>query len=223
MTIDIYIREKSGKREIRIPLLPESFSFPSGDVMFITSDIMGRGEVAVPSGTELGNYSWESEFPGELRKNDPMMHGSWQDPKNYVSILDYWKANHPVLNLLIVGYPVNVDVYLKEFTPTASGPFGDISYKIVFVEARSITINTTKVETSQLPQRQYYRPNTYTIVAGDCLWTISERFYATSDMTYEIYKANKEIIEKTAKQKGFKSSDNGHWIFPGTTIILPDV
>ena len=223
MTIDIYIREKSGKREIRIPLLPEEFSFPSGNTMFVTSDIMGRGEVATPSGTELGRYSWESEFPGAFRKNDSMLRGAWKDPQSYVSILDDWKRNGETLNLLITGYPVNVDVYIKEFDTTGFGAFGDISYKLEFIEARSITITTTKMAASQLPQRQYYRPNTYTTVPGDCLWSISERFYVTSDMWTVIYQANKEIIEKTARAKGFKSSDNGHWIFPGTTFILPDV
>lgn len=221
MTIDIYIREKSGTREIRIPLLPEEFSFPSGDVMFISCDIMGRGEVATPSGTELGRYSWESEFPGALRKNDAMMRGKWQDPKNYVSILEDWKKNGTMLNLLITGYPVNVDVYVQEFIPRGSGAFGDISYEITFKEARSITIKSTKATEAELPKRQTYKSSYYTIVAGDTLWAIAEKFYGDGTKKSEIYEANKEVLEREAKNRGFSSSENGHWIFVGTVITLP--
>ena len=221
MTIDIYIREKGGTREIRIPLLPEEFSFPSGDVMFISCDIMGRGEVAVPSGVELGRYSWESEFPGVNRKNDAMLRGKWKNPKTYVSILDDWKKNGTMLNLLVTGYPVNVDVYLSEFIPRGTGAFGDISYEITFKEAKSITIKSTKADKNQLPKRQDYKPSHYTIVAGDTLWSIAEKFYGDGKKKSEIYKANKETLESAARLRGMKSSENGHWIFVGVLITLP--
>ena len=31
----------------------------------------------------------------------------------------------------------------------------------------------------------------------------------------------KDIIEETAKKRGMKSSDNGHWIFPGVKLSIP--
>lgn len=221
MTIDIYIREKSGTREIRIPLLPEEFSFPSGDVMFISCDIMGRGEVAIPSGMELGSYAWESEFPGALRKNDAMMRGTWKDPKTYVSILEDWKKNGTMLNLLITGYPVNVDVYIEEFNPRGTGAFGDISYELVLKEARSITIKVTQADESQLPKRQSYKPTEYLIVGGDTLWSIAEKFYGDGTYKQQLYEANKETLDKEARYRGFTSSENGHWIFQGSVITLP--
>lgn len=221
MTVDIYIKEVSGKREIRVPLLPEEFIFPSGNTMFISTDIMGRGEVAVPSGTELGRYSWESEFPGALRKNDPMIRGTWQEPKTYRSLLEEWKSKGEKLNLLITGYPVNVDVYIKEFNTRGSGAFGDISYEIVFVEARSITISTTEVEESTLPTRNFYYANQYTILLGDTLWSIAEKFYGDGSRWQEIYNANKEILEAHANDRGMASTQNGRWIWPGTIITIP--
>ena len=221
MTVDIYIKEKSGKREIRIPLLPEEFSFPNGDVIFISNDIMGRGEVAVPSGTELGSYSWESEFPGALRKNDPMIRGTWQDPKMYRNILEDWKSKGEKLNLLITGYPVNVDVYIKEFNPKGSGAFGDISYEISFIEARSITITTINAAIVQLPTRNQYKSNQYTILLGDTLWSIAEKFYGDGTKWQSIYNANKAILEANAHDRGFVNTQNGRWIWPGTIIQIP--
>lgn len=222
MKVDIYIREKNGTREIRVPILPEKIPFPGGDAMFITHEIMNLGEVAIPSGTELAPYSWESVFPGELRKNDPMIRGSWIAPKTYDSILNDWKKKGTKLNLIVLGYPINADVYIKEYHPTASGPFGDIEYEISFVEARDIVITTSKVEQTTT-KRPATTSATYIIKKGDTLWGIAKKFYGTGTKWKTIYNANKEIIEKTAKARGFKSSDNGHWIFPGVKLTIPGV
>lgn len=219
MQVDIYIREKNGDREIRIPILPEKFSFPDGDATFITSDIMGWGEVAVPSGTELGSYTWESEFPGELRKNDPMIRGTWQDPKIYRNLLDEWKRKGTLLNILITGYPVNADVYCYKFVPDGEGPYGDIFYELEFIEAREITVTTT--DETKKTARSATVAKTYTIKSGDTLWSIAKAHYGDGTKWQTIYNANKEIIEKTAKQYGKSSSQNGHWIYPGVKLTIP--
>lgn len=219
MIVDIYIREKSGNREIRIPLLPEEFDFSKGDTMFVTADILGRGEVAVPSGIEMGSYSWKSEFPGPLRKNDAMMRGKWQDPKTYRSILEDWKRDGTKLNLLITGYPINVDVYCEEFSSTGTGPFGDINYEISFIEARDITIKYDRPSTG-ITVRSKSTGKTYTIKEGDTLWTIAENVYGSGGQWEKIYLANKDIIESTAK-KFRESSQYGHYIYPGVTLTLP--
>lgn len=216
MKVDIYIREKSGDREIRIPILPEKIQVNSGDAMLVAYNIMGSGEVAVPSGTELAAYSWESEFPGEQRQNSSMQRGPWSDPKTYDSTLKDWKKNGTKLNLLVTGYPINADVYLKTYNPTSEGPFGDIFYKLEFIEARDITIETSTVE------RPAATSKTYTIKSGDTLWAIAKKFYGSGASWPTIYNANKDIIESTAKKYGRKSSSGGHWIYPGVTLTIPD-
>lgn len=222
MQVDIYIREKNGDREIRIPILPDKFSFPYGDAIFISYDIMGWGEVSIPSGTELGAWSWESEFPGELRKNDPLIRGTWQDPKIYRSLLEEWKRKGILLNLLITGYPVNVDVYCKKFIPDGEGAFGDIVYELEFIEAREVTVTTTADE-AQKTTRSATTSTTYTIKSGDTLWAIAKSLYGDGTKWETIYNANKEIIEKTAKQYGKTSSQNGQWIYPGVKLTIPSL
>ena len=224
MQVDIYIREKSGKRELRMPLLPEKLSFHSGDATVIEYDIMGLGVVEVPSGTEPNTYMWESAFPGWYRQDDPMIRGIWYDPDDYNRVLNEWKKNGTELNLLVTGYPINDDVFIKEYHATAAGPFGDIYYEIAFTEARKITITTTKEE-QQAPEtttRPTEEKKTYTTVSGDTLWAIAKKFYGDGSKWTIIYEANKDIIEKTAKSHGKNSSENGKWIYPGITLVIPD-
>lgn len=223
MMVDIYIREKSGKREIRIPLIPEEIQFQDGDAIVVSYDIMGLGEVAIPSGTELGKWAWKSEFPGFNRQDDPMIRGLWFEPNDYDRVLNDWKEKGTELNLLVTGYPINADVYLQKYHGTASGAFGDISYEIGFIEARSIVVTTTKAEQTAATTRPASASSTYTIKSGDTLWGISLKFYGTGTKWGTIYDANKDIIEKTAKKYGRKSSDNGHWIYPGVTLTIPGV
>lgn len=221
MTVDIYIEEKSGKRGIRIPLLPEEISFPNGKVTFISSDIMGRGEVVEPSGTDLFECFWSSEFPGAQRKDDPMIRGEWKDPKSYVTILQDWMKKGTMLTILVIGYPVNMDVYIKEFEPKATGAFGDISYDIGFVEARTITIISDKADNQQPPVRNQYKANNYKILDGETLWEIAEKFYGDGSKWERIYNANKDIIEAHARDRGMANSQHGRWVWGGTIIVIP--
>ena len=219
MKVDIYIREKDGDREIRIPILPEEIVFDTGEAEFVSYDIMSRGEVAVPTGTKLAGIGWESELPGSGRRYDPMIRGTWRAPKYFHNILKDWKEKRTTLTILVVGYPFNFDVYLAKYSGDLSGAFGDIPYEIEFKEAREITIKTTKTSSSK--KRVSKKSTTYTIKKGDTLWVISERYLGSGSKWRTIYTANKKIIEATAKKHGKTSSDNGHWIYPGVKLTIP--
>lgn len=64
---------------------------------------------------------------------------------------------------------------------------------------------------------------TYTVKQGDNLWSIAKKFYGSGTKYTVIYEENKDIIEKKAKYYGKSSSDNGHWIYPGTKLTIPEV
>ena len=226
MNVEIYIWERGGERRLRIPILPEEIKSQMGETLFATYSIMNKGDVSVPTGTELARYSWESEFPGELRKNDPLIHGKWQDPKKYHDTLEAWKASGEPLILTVIGFPmINVDVYLKSYTATAAGAFGDIYYELEFEKLREIKVTktapSTATATAATAKRTTKQFLTYTIVSGDTLWAIAKKFYGDGNKWSIIYANNKAIIESTAKKRGKKSSSNGWWIFPGVKLKIP--
>ena len=74
MAIDIYIKERNGSREIRIPVLPEKISVSTGGTVRASYDIMDKGPVEIPTGSGLRGIKFESFFPGvagtaHLQKN----------------------------------------------------------------------------------------------------------------------------------------------------------
>jgi hypothetical protein len=58
-------------------------------------------------------------------------------------------------------------------------------------------------------------------VSGDTLWDLAKRYYGGGTRWQALYDANRSLIEKTAQAYGFTSSDDGHWIFPGTSLVIP--
>lgn len=63
----------------------------------------------------------------------------------------------------------------------------------------------------------------YTVVNGDTLWDIARRKLGKGKYYEKIYEANKDVIEKVAKEHGKKSSENGHWIWAGTVLVIPSI
>lgn len=53
-------------------------------------------------------------------------------------------------------------------------------------------------------------PRTYTVVSGDCLWTIAQRFYGNGAAWPKIYDANRSKITKSP-----------NLIYPGQVFVIP--
>lgn len=219
MQVDIFIRERNGTREIRIPWLPDAITYSLGEVSTAVYKILDRGDVAQPTGSALAHCSWESVWPGRYRTDRSLQRGAWQDPKNYHNILSDWHKKGTPLNVMVVGYPINKNMYLKSYESQMAGGFGDIAYSVEFEEDREITISN-KVHTTTRPSSNL-KTTSYTIKKGDTLWEIAKKCCNDGSKWSLIYATNKSIIENTAKKHGKKSSDNGWWIYPGVTIKIP--
>ncbi|MEV0982343.1 cutinase family protein [Streptomyces sp. NPDC049915] len=61
----------------------------------------------------------------------------------------------------------------------------------------------------------------HTVASGDTLWDLAANVYGDASRWRLIYDANRSLIEEAARQHGFSSSDDGHWIFPATSLVVP--
>ncbi len=234
---DIYITEMNKQlvtgindpRQVIIPWLPDEIHFKSNETRFASYDILDKGEIKIPTGANIHSYSWKGVLPGEGHKDLPLQRGEWQDPKKIQSIWSVWREYGTPLRLLIIGTPVNHDVYLEDYDVTYSGAFGDYEYSISFIEARDIAIrNDPAASTSFADNSGTFgsRPENqssvthYTSVSGDTLWSIATRFLGNGALWPEIYNNNQSVIETMAKNKGFQSSEYGRLLFPGTRLEI---
>lgn len=227
MEFDIYIYpEKSGKASgIRIPWLPSEIECDFGDIRVASYEILDQGPIDIPTGSNLGRFSWSSIFPGEMHDDLPFLKGDWQDPGIYRTKLNEWKRKGTDLKVIITGTKINHKVRCEKFTYRYTGGHGDISYDLTLKVRRYAQITTVKPTTNKpknKPKKDTTKaPTTYTIKSGDTLWGIATKYLKSGTKWKEIYNLNKSIIESTAKKYGKKSSDGGHWIYPGCKIKIP--
>ena len=85
-----------------------------------------------------------------------------------------------------------------------------------------ITYDGTASETVSVTTASAGAASSYTVKSGDTLWAISKRYYGSGTQYPKIYNANADLIESTAKAHGKKSSSNGHWIWPGEVLTIPE-
>lgn len=112
------------------------------------------------------------------------------------------------------GDDVLIDFKLKQYK----------EYGVIKLPNSSKPDTTSTAETPRDTSSKDTSQSDYTVQSGDCLWTIAKAYYNDGSKWTEIYQANKSIIESTAeKYRGQgKGSSNGHWIYPGTKLVIPE-
>lgn len=235
--VDIYIREKEGSREIRIPWLPDSISYKSGEATVATHDILKKGPVDEPLGVGLEELSWESTFPGLKHTGLMLLRGTAMGPEYYHNILKDWKLKGTVLNVLVTCYPINFDCYVFDYNGELTGAFGDIDYSLHLKEKREVVVKVSVEESTAGgsgdetgeaadenstggTERPAEKTESYTIQSGDCLWDLAQQYMGDGSRWHEIYEANKEALDEAASEMGYNSND-GTLVFPGTKIKIP--
>jgi nucleoid-associated protein YgaU len=220
--MDIYLTELATGARLRFPMLPTEMPAKHA-VQFANYTILSIGEVRIPSGNGLDAYTWSATLPGKARENDPFVR-AWIDPK---AAIQWLKDKQPdkgkpkKLRLLATETPINADVYLSDFTPQATGGYGDYAYTITLIQAKDIKVSASgTASTSEgMPlankPKKEERPapppaKTYTVVKGDTLWGIAQRFLGAGARYEEIYEANKGVI-----------GGNPNLIYPGQVFTIP--
>lgn len=219
----VYLTQLDTGTRIALPLTPEKVS-DKREGNFISYNILNVGEVKIPNGEKLAQFSWNGILPSVSMLGMGIVSlFDWKPPRVMIGILDGWKKNRKKLRLLVTGTAINHDVYIQNFTVTHEY-FDRAEYSISFVQAKDILIKTTdeadgKTDGGSLDERPASAAaaastqatgKTYTVKPGDTLWSISKKYLGNGSRYSEIYNSNKAVI-----------GSNPNLIKPGQVLTIP--
>jgi len=222
---------------VRYPIAPGKITVSHGNKNK-TYNLLNGGEFNIPKTPGLAEYSFElllpmSKYPFAVYED------GFKSAYYYLDLLENLKNEKKVFEYILTRSTpkgefisdINVKVTLEDFKPVEDvkdgfdvrvsvklKQYNYVSTKIVTVTEEGTTKTETKRDTSSAPTGGV----TYTVQPGDTLEKISKKFYGVFLKTKQIYQANKTVIESVAQRHGKKSSSNGHWIYPGTKLTIPD-
>ena len=215
--MDFYITDPDGNR-LHFPINPEKIICNTGN-RILTFDVIALGEISLPRGRVPTRFSFEGFFPGEARKDLPMVK-EWRPPKELVGQLSAWRNEGTKLRLLVTETPINHDVYFDgdgSFEHEWRGGHGDCRYSLRFIEAREMVIMAeteirpapTMVSSTATSRPASSTPKTYTVKPGDTLWAIAKKTLGDGGRWREIYNNNTNVIGK-----------DPNLIFPGQVLRI---
>lgn len=101
------------------------------------------------------------------------------------------------------GFDLTVTIKLKQYRA-----YGTKIVSIIFDEDAKNAVAEKQRETTASPEPA--SAQSYTVVKGDCLWTIAKKFYGNGSKYSVIYNANKSVI-----------GTNPNRIYPGQILTIP--
>lgn len=223
--MDIFITELSTNQRTQMPMLPERISVQNGAV-FQNYSVLGIGEVKIPVGEELRGFLWSGILPGASRANQGFLRiNNPPPPASIISEFDKWSRSGSKLRLLVTNTQINHDVYLERYTTNNQGGAGDIHYTINFTLARDLTVRVLKKADTQpapVTNTQPARPSpppakTHTVVKGDSLWAIAQKYMGNGNRYPDLYAANKAVIDPRNIQYNMPR----YTIYPGQVLTIP--
>lgn len=219
-----------------LPITPSSLKITVGSTNK-TVTLINEGEVNILKSPSLTEVTFDARFPS---KQYPFSRETHTFDYYRDKFLDLKESKKPfqfiVLRHTPKGIPTwdtNMTVSLETFDMKESADDGDdviVSFKLK--QWKSYGSKSVKVTGNNI-----VKPNStnddrvtkdvvredWTVKSGDTLWSISKSVYGDGSKWRQIYNANKTTIENEAKKHGKADSRDGHWIYPNTKLVIPDL
>lgn len=204
----IYLSVKNNSEGFRLPVNPEEVEVSvKGDGEGFK--IAKLGSINIPKDVELDEFSLESFFPA---REAHYALSEFIKPEIYVEKLRRWqKEKLPVRYIYVNGsFTINELTTIESFTYKETFGIEDVDYKIALkkyvmfgpkkleLKKPKAVKGTSSIATKKVavkkkaPPRQNSKeqPKTYSLVAGDSLWKVAQKYLGSGNRFAEIAKLN---------------------------------
>jgi len=233
MSYDVYLDK------VLLPVAPSKIKTTVKDKNK-SIELINEGEINILKEAGLTELSFSVLLPNQRYPFAKYVNG-YKNAAYYLNILEQYKKSKKPFRLIIsrtlpngsVLFYTNLMVSLDKYDIEDNAKEGfDTKVNINLTQYKEFGTKTVKVSTTRKTQTASAsnRPagaganttgTTYTIVSGDTLWNIAKKKMGSGAKWTTLYNTNKTVIENAARARGKASSNNGHWIYPGTILTIP--
>lgn len=206
-----FLDEAAGK-ELILPVTPSSYQWDHGSRVE-TIQLDQLGEINLPGGRQMGSCTLTDVLlPARLY---PFCNpGAVANPYVYLYQLERWSDDGTVLRFLVSGTPTNAQVLIESVEYGERDGTNDLYATIVLRQYRKpetpvLSLSGGSAQTSRENSTGASSTKTYTIVKGDTLWGIAQKFYGSGTYCTKLAAANSAIIK------------NPNLIYPGQVLTIP--
>ncbi|MHA6258360.1 LysM peptidoglycan-binding domain-containing protein [Sporosarcina sp. CAU 1771] len=205
MAYGIYFSANSDKEGFQLPVNPSEVN-ESGSGNGEEYTISGLGSINVPKFADLEEYELESYFPKSPTHLAVTPH---VEPSYYVDYLKKWKVGKKPIRYIYAdgSFTINELVTVEKFDFKESDASGDVYFelklkkyvpfapkKMIVQKPKKVAVAAPKpvVVKKAAPPRQNPKPEpkTYSLVKGDSLWKVAQKFLGNGNRFREIANLN---------------------------------
>lgn len=218
MSYSVYF--KYGSKKYKIPVNPEEIR-RSRKLNVERYQVLGGGEVSLPSYCSLEEYSFEAEFPS--RGYHYIEPGARSDASYYEKMFRKAQKNKKPIRF-IASNGITDDISVKVLVESVesvekAGEEGDKYLTLKLLEYKEAAKRYVAVQTSAGTVKQEEQTaatenpavtenKTHTVQSGDTLWAIAKKYYGNGSQYTKIAAANPTI-------------KNPNLIYPGQVLSIP--
>lgn len=206
MSYSVYF--KYGSKKYKLPVNPEEIK-RSRSLNVETYQVLGTGQVSIPSYCELEQFSFEAEFPSQ--EYHYMESGSKADADYYEKMFRKAQKNGKPIRF-IASNDINDDISVKVLVKSVevvekAGEEGDKYISLTMMEykapgKRYVAVQTetsvVKQEDASAESASQENPavtenKTHTVQSGDTLWSLAKKYYGDGGLYTKIVSANSAV------------------------------
>lgn len=195
--------------EIILPIAPEEIEItvPGNNEAV---DIIGLGEVKVLRKPGLATFGIDSFIPDD------------EDGEDFIEDIQDWQKSGKSGEFTASELGINMDVCIDDFVFSRRAGEEDRVYytlslseyrpygaKIIAIKAEENTTEATTAEPERVDNSEPVQA-TYTVVNGDCLWSIARKLSGNGSNWPALYEANRAVV-----------GSNPNLIYAGQVYVVP--